>query len=149
MTAQPSHLDTGLDRVAPGTLIELDEHADPRGSLAVVETGKDIDFEIKRVYYLYDLPVATVRGAHGHRCLRQLVIAVHGQFEITVDDGFRRARYLLDNPRRGLLIGPMTWRNLINFSPGAVGLVLASEHYDESDYFRDYDEFLAAARSAA
>ena len=112
----------------------------------MVEVGADIDFEVRRVYYLYHLPVATVRGAHGHRDLRQLVVAVHGEFEITVDDGFDRCRYRLDHPSRGLYIGPMVWRNLINFSPGAVGLVLASTHYDESDYFRDYDEFVRAAR---
>ncbi|WP_019806226.1 sugar 3,4-ketoisomerase [Saccharomonospora halophila] len=147
MSARLSHPGTEPGRVEPCRLLEFDEHADPRGSLSVVETGKDIDFEIKRVYYLYGLPVATVRGAHGHRCLRQVVIALHGQFEITVDDGHTRGRYLLDTPRRGLFIGPMTWRNLINFSPGAVGLVLASEIYDESDYYRNYDEFVLAARA--
>ncbi|OZM72640.1 hypothetical protein CFN78_13465 [Amycolatopsis antarctica] len=139
----------GVGRVKPCRLIDLNEHADPRGSLSVVETGRDIEFDVKRVYYLYDLPVATVRGAHGHRNLEQLVIAVHGQFEITVDDGHHRSRYLLDHPSRGLLIGPMVWRNLINFSPGAVGLVLASELYDESDYYRDYDEFLRDAWAEA
>ncbi|MFC4001135.1 FdtA/QdtA family cupin domain-containing protein [Prauserella oleivorans] len=149
MTAQPTDLRPGPGRIKPCRMIELAEHADPRGSLSVVEAGKDIDFEVQRVYYLYNLPMATVRGAHGHRTLQQLVIAVHGQFEITVDDGFRTERYLLDHPRRGLFIGPMTWRNLVNFSPGAVGLVLASEHYDEADYYRDYAEFLRSARAGA
>lgn len=125
--------------------VRFPEHADPRGSLSVVEVGKNLDFEIKRVYYLYDLPVATVRGAHAHRNLRQVVIAVHGCFEITVDDGLRRGRFVLDHPSRGVLIGPMVWRNLTNFSRGAVGLVLASEHYDEDDYYREYDEFRADA----
>jgi WxcM-like, C-terminal len=129
--------------------IELSEYADPRGSLSVVEGGRDIGFEIKRVYYLYDLPVATVRGAHAHRTLEQLVIAVHGQFEIAVDDGWRQARYRLDRPSLGLYIGPMVWRDLVNFSPGAVGLVLASAHYDERDYYREYPGFLRDARRAA
>ncbi|WP_298183201.1 FdtA/QdtA family cupin domain-containing protein [Saccharomonospora sp.] len=130
----------------PWRTIRLPEHADPRGSLAVVESGKDVLFDIKRVYYLYDLPISTVRGAHGHRMLEQLIIAVHGQFEIELDDGFHTARVRLDHPATGLYIGPMVWRNLVNFSAGAVGLVLASAHYDESDYYRDYPSFLAAAR---
>lgn len=127
-------------------LVDLPQFEDPRGSLSVVEAGIDIDFEIRRVYYLYDLPVSTVRGAHAHRTLRQLVIAVHGCFEVTVDDGHATDTFRLDHPSRGLYIGPMVWRDLVNFSPGAVGLVLAAEHYDERDYFREYEDFLRAVR---
>ncbi|MCP3804663.1 FdtA/QdtA family cupin domain-containing protein [Allokutzneria sp. A3M-2-11 16] len=136
-----------MGRVEPCRLIDLPEHKDPRGSLAVVESNRDVKFDINRVYYLYDLPSSTVRGAHGHRSLEQLIIAVHGRFEITVDDGYRRMRFQLDSPTKALYVGPMIWRDLINFSPGAVGLVIASMHYDESDYFREYSDFLEAARS--
>ena len=136
-----------VGRVRPCHLVQLNEHSDPRGSLSVVEAGKDIDFEIQRVYYLYGLPLSTVRGAHGHRDLQQLVIAVHGRFEVVVDDGVNKNSFRLDHPSRGLYIGPMVWRDLINFSEGAVGVVLASSHYDESDYYRDYADFLADARS--
>ncbi|QWF78539.1 sugar 3,4-ketoisomerase [Amycolatopsis sp. CA-230715] len=138
-----------VGRVRPCRIVQLNEFSDPRGSLSVVETGKDIDFDIERVYYLYGLPVATVRGAHGHRNLQQLVIAVHGRFEVIVDDGKNKQSFSLDHPSRGLYIGPMVWRDLINFSEGAVGVVLASSHYDEADYYRDYADFLNDARSLA
>ncbi|ASO20719.1 hypothetical protein FHR81_005512 [Actinoalloteichus hoggarensis] len=138
-----------VGRVKPCHIVELPEFVDPRGSLSVVEAGKDVDFEIRRVYYLYDLPTTAIRGAHGHHHLEQLIIAVHGHFEVAVDDGFRKRRFSLTSPRQGLYIGPVIWRNLINFSSGAVGLVLASNHYDESDYFREYADFLTAAREYA
>ncbi|SFB47802.1 WxcM-like, C-terminal [Amycolatopsis marina] len=150
MTAQliePAGGSTGVGLVHPCRTISLSEHVDPRGSLAVVETDKDVVFDIRRVYYLYDLPVSTVRGAHGHRNLEQLLIAVHGHFEVELDDGFSSATVELDHPATALYVGPMVWRNLVNFSPGAVGLVLASSHYDESDYYRDYSDFLADVRA--
>ncbi|MCO1574786.1 MULTISPECIES: sugar 3,4-ketoisomerase [unclassified Crossiella] len=135
-----------VGKVEPCRMVDLPEHNDPRGNLCVVEAGKEIKFDIKRVYYLYDLPATTIRGAHGHRNLEQLIVAVHGKFDITVDDGEYRDRFHLDNPSRGLYVGPMVWRNLINFSPGAVGLVLASTHYDEADYYREYADFQRDAR---
>ncbi len=134
-----------VGRVKPCRLVELSEHSDSRGSLSVVESGKDIQFEIERVYYLYDLPIAAVRGAHGHRDLEQLIIAVHGNFEVSVDDGLHKNSFRLDRPSLGLYIGPMIWRELVNFSTGAVGVVLASKRYDEADYYRDYADFLRDA----
>lgn len=127
-------------------LVELRQYIDERGGLSVVETGDDVPFTIERAYYLYDVPNGAARGAHGHRALQQLVIAVHGSFRVTVDDGTRQTRYRLDRPNLGLYIGPMTWRRLTHFSPGAVCLVLASAHYDEHDYFREYPSFAIAAR---
>lgn len=127
-------------------LVELNEHADDRGGLAVVEAGTDVPFAIERAYYLYGVPKGAARGAHGHRELQQLVIAVHGSFRVSVDNGVRQTGFVLDRPDLGLHIGPMTWRRLTHFSPGAVGLVLASAHYDEGDYFLDYAAFAAAAR---
>ncbi|PRY00457.1 sugar 3,4-ketoisomerase [Allonocardiopsis opalescens] len=130
----------------PTRLVELREHADARGGLAVVETGTDVPFPIERVYYLYGIPQGAERGGHGHRELRQLMIAVHGRLRVTVDDGYRQASYELDRPGLGLYIGPMIWRRLTHFSPGAVAVVLASAHYDENDYFREYTEFARAVR---
>jgi dTDP-4-dehydrorhamnose 3,5-epimerase-like enzyme len=135
-----------IGKVKPCRLVQLSEHTDPRGSLSVVEAGKDIEFEIRRVYYLYDLPISTVRGAHGHRELEQLIIAVHGRFEVVVDDGGNQGSFTLDHPAHGLYVGPMIWRDLINFSPNAVGVVLASAHYNDADYFREYTDFVAATR---
>lgn len=138
-----------VGRFTPCRLVDLTERADHRGTLTVVESGKDIDFEIKRTYYIHNIPDGAERGAHGHRRLRQLIIAVHGSFEVVVDDGFARDRFVLDNPSRGLYVGPMVWRDMINFAPGTVGLWLVSEGYDESEYYRDYDEFYRDARAVA
>ena len=130
-------------------LIPLEEYRDHRGALAVVEVGKDIDFPINRVYYLYDTPVVQTRGGHAHRRLRQIIIAAEGAFDIELDDGFRRRTYRLDRPDRGLFVGPMVWRDLSHFAPGTVALVLASNPYDPADYYRDYDPFLRDARALA
>jgi dTDP-4-dehydrorhamnose 3,5-epimerase-like enzyme len=130
-------------------MVELTEHRDPRGSLTVVESGKEIDFDVKRAYYIHHVPDGSERGAHGHRRLRQLIVAVAGSFDVVVDDGFAQRTFVLDDPSRGLYVGPMVWRDMINFSPGTVGLWLVSEPYDESEYYRDYDEFLTDARSVA
>lgn len=138
-----------VGRHNPCRLIQLTEFADPRGRLAVVQTGQDIDFPIKRVYYLYDMPSGTLRGAHAHRNLEQLIVAVHGGFDVCLDDGRNKAGFRLDDPSVGLYIGPMVWRDLVNFSAGAVCLVLASLPYDEGDYYRDYTDFIGVAGSAA
>ncbi|MFC8294996.1 sugar 3,4-ketoisomerase [Streptomyces sp. NPDC057242] len=135
-----------VGRVKPCALIELEQHNDARGNLSVVESEWTAGFPIQRVYYLHDLDTGSSRGGHAHRALEQLVIAVHGSFTITVDDGVNQAEYRLDDAGRGLYIGPMVWRNLSDFSDDAVSVVLASLHYDESDYYRDYDEFLRDAR---
>ncbi|WP_328807623.1 sugar 3,4-ketoisomerase [Nonomuraea antri] len=135
-----------VGRIEPCRIVDLTEFKDARGRLSVVESGKDIPFDIKRAYYMYDIPDGVSRGAHGHRRLRQIIIAVAGSFEVVVDDGFDQATFVLDRPDKGLLMGPMVWRDMINYAPGTVGLWLVSEPYDESDYYRDYQEFLRDAR---
>ena len=103
---------------------------------------KSIPFDIKRVYYVYDVPAGSDRGSHAHFSLQQFIIAVSGSFDVVLNDGKREERYHLNRPYNGLYICPMRWRSLDNFSSGSVCLVLASEPYDESDYIRDYDKFL-------
>lgn len=127
-------------------ILSLPKIQDARGNLTFIENSQEIPFEMKRVYYLYDVPGGADRGAHAHKALHQLVIAVSGSFEIELDDGQNKRRFRLDRPYSGLYICPLMWRQLDNFSSGAVCLVLASEAYDESDYLRDYQEFLKAAK---
>jgi len=128
-------------------MVDLPLHEDARGKLVVLEAGKEIEFDVKRAYYIFDVPKEAVRGGHGHRRLRQVVIALAGSFDMIVDDGSSTARYTLDSPARGLFIGEMIWRQMVNFSSGAIGLWLVSEQYDADEYYRDYDEFLTAARA--
>ena len=127
-----------------GRLIYLPKVSDVRGNLTFIEGGRHIPFGIRRVYYLYDVPGGAARAGHAHRALEQVVIAASGSFDVTLDDGFRRERVHLCRSYYGLYIPPMVWRELDNFSTGAVCLVLASDFYDESDYYRDYEEFLRA-----
>jgi hypothetical protein len=128
------------------SIIPLETRSDDRGLLTVVEGGMHIPFDIKRIYYLHGVSTGTERGAHAHKALRQLMIAISGSFTVTLDDGTDRVTFTLDDPRRGLLICPMIWRTLNDFSPGAVCTVLASEHFDEGDYYRRYDDFMKALR---
>ncbi len=124
-------------------IIEFDKHhSDRKGNLSVVENEKDVPFSIKRVYYLYDVPGGESRGGHAHKALRQLVVAASGSFSVTLDDGKDKKTVVLNRPYQGLLVVPGIWRTLDDFSSGSVCMVLASEKYDESDYIRDYDEFL-------
>ena len=127
--------------------IDLQRFADPRGNLTFLEGGVHIPFDIARVYYIWDIPDQAIRGAHGHRELQQFLVAVRGQFDVHLDDGHQTRTFHLDRPDQGLYIAPMIWRDVVNFSDGAVCLCMASLPYDEADYFRDYDEFLAASRS--
>lgn len=127
-------------------IIELPKIQDQRGNLTFIEAGRHVPFEIKRVYYLYDVPGGASRAAHGHRTLHQLMIAMSGSFDVTLDDGKEKKRFHLNRSYFGLYIPPMMWRDLDNFSSGAVCMVLASDYYDENDYFRNYDDFLKAAR---
>lgn len=115
---------------------------DSRGSLIAIESNKDIPFEIKRVYYIFDTKEDVVRGHHAHKTLQQVLINVCGSCTIVLDDGKERTEVLLDKPDLGLYIGPGIWREMRNFSPGSVLLVLASDWYNEADYIRDYSEFL-------
>lgn len=124
-------------------LIELERHhSDRKGTISVVTGRGNVDFDLRRVYYIYDLPVGAARGAHAHRSLHQLIVAVSGSFSVTVTDGREQRTFRLDRPYVGLHLVPGLWRTLDDFTSGAVCLVVASESYDESDYIRDYDEFL-------
>src|SRR2546430_1192244 len=130
-------------------ILQLPKIADPRGNLTFIEADVHIPFDIRRVYYLYDVPGGAERGGHAHKNLHQLLIAMSGSFDVVLDDGRRRKRLQLNRSYYGLYIGPMIWRELDNFSSGSICLVLASAPYDESDYHRDYEFFLRAARAAA
>jgi oxalate decarboxylase/phosphoglucose isomerase-like protein (cupin superfamily) len=125
-------------------LIEFRRIADPSGNLTPIEASVDVPFDIKRVYYLYDVPGGEVRGGHAHRRVEQVIIAASGSFDVVLDDGIKRARFMLNRSYYGLYVPTMVWRELENFSSGSVSLVLASDHYAESDYIRDIREFRAA-----
>lgn len=127
-------------------IIDLPRISDPRGNLTFIEGTRHIDFPIARVYYLYDVPGGATRGGHAHKELHQLVIAASGSFDVVLDDGTRRKKVTLNRSYQGLLIRNMIWRELENFSGGGVCLVLASMKFMESDYFRSYDDFVAAVR---
>ena len=125
------------------SIIELDQHhSDRKGNLTVVENGVTLPFDVKRVYYLYDVPAGESRGSHAHKELCQLIIAASGSFNVTLDDGKSKRSFFLNRPYQGLLIKPGIWRDLDDFSSGAVCMVLASDLYKAEDYIRDYQEFL-------
>lgn len=125
------------------TIVELDKHhSDRKGNLTVVENGITLPFDVKRVYYLFDVPGGEGRGAHAHKQLEQLIVAASGSFTVTLDDGRIKRSFFLNRPYQGLYIKPGMWRNLDDFSSGAVAMVLASEVYQKEDYIRDYKEFL-------
>jgi dTDP-4-dehydrorhamnose 3,5-epimerase-like enzyme len=128
-------------------IIQLPEIADPRGNLSFVEGGRHVPFEIKRVYYLYDVPEGETRGGHAHKKLEQFIIAAAGSFDVELDDGYERKTFSLNRSSKGLYVPVMVWRELTNFSSGGVCIVLASEFYDANDYYRDYQEFLTAVRA--
>jgi dTDP-4-dehydrorhamnose 3,5-epimerase-like enzyme len=130
--------------IADCIITELPRIQDPRGNLTFVEAGRQAPFDIRRVYYLYDVPGGSERGGHAHLQLHQLMIAMSGSFDIVLDDGFDRKRVHLNRSYNALYIPPMTWRELDNFSSGSVCMVLASEHFDEADYLRDYSAFMVA-----
>ena len=123
-------------------VVELGKIHDPRGNLTVIESaGEALPFDIKRVYFLYDVPAGAERGGHSHRQCHEALIAISGSFDVSLDDGTCRRTVTLNRPYQALHIVPGVWRTLDNFSSGAVCLVIASEHYDEGDYIRDYEEF--------
>jgi dTDP-4-dehydrorhamnose 3,5-epimerase-like enzyme len=128
-------------KVEQPKVIELPRNADARGSLTVVEAGRHIPFEVQRVFYLYGVPRGESRAGHALHTCHQFIIAVAGSFDAIVDDGSKRERFHLDRPDRGLHVPPMLWRELESFSPDAVCLVLASEHYDPEAYVDEYDEY--------
>jgi dTDP-4-dehydrorhamnose 3,5-epimerase-like enzyme len=115
--------------------------------LSFVEPNRQVPFEIKRVYYLYDVPSGATRGGHAHKLLEQVVIALSGSFDVVLDDGFRRRSFFLNRPHYGLYIPPRIWRELENFSSNSVALSLVSELFDESDYIRNYTRFKRLAQN--
>ncbi len=130
-------------------IIDLPQITDPRGNLTFIEGTRHVPFEIKRVYYLYDVPGGATRAGHGHKTLAQLMIAMSGSFDVELDDGRAKKKYHLNRSHYGLYVSPMIWREIDNFSSGSVCMVLASELFQESDYYREYSEFLQAAKEAS
>ncbi len=130
-------------------LVDLPKIADPRGNLTFIEGGRHVPFEIRRVYYLYDVPGGSARGGHAHKALHQLIVAMSGSFDVVLDDGRAKRRIHLNRSYNGLYVCPMIWRELDNFSSGSVCMVLASNLYDEDDYFRDYAAFGLALAAGA
>ena len=127
-------------------LLDLPKISDPRGDLTFLEGQQHVPFNIARVYYLYNVPVEAKRGGHAHRNLQQVIFALSGSFRVLLDDGNKKTEVILRNPSVGLYINKMIWREMDLFSQGAVCMVVASTPYEENDYYRDYDEFLAEAR---
>ncbi|MDR5834606.1 FdtA/QdtA family cupin domain-containing protein [Caballeronia sp. LZ034LL] len=125
-------------------IISLPKVTDPRGNLTFIESGQHVPFDIRRVFYLYDVPTEESRGAHAHRTLHQFLVCLSGSFDVRVDDGECQATFHLNRPWKGLHVPPMIWGAEINFDPGSVCLVLASDKYDERDYIRDYESYVAA-----
>lgn len=125
-------------------ILNLPKITDSRGNLSFIEGGTHIPFDIERVYYLYDVPGGAERGGHAHKGLQQLIVAMSGSFDVVLNDGTQEKRFHLNRSYNGLYICPMIWRELDNFSSGSVCMVLASNKYDENDYYRNYDQYLEA-----
>lgn len=143
MHADKEHDDRRIASIDSCRLITLDTHGDSStGTIAVIENGSIEGFVIKRVYFIYDVPAGVSRGHHSHKSLDQIIVALHGSFDITVDDGCNKRTYHMSEPAEGLLVVSGIWRSIDNFSPGAVCMVLASDIYEEADYIRLYSEFL-------
>ena len=128
-------------RVYDCSIIEIDKHHHAKGNISVIENGTTVPFDVRRVYYLYDVPGGESRGGHAHIELQQFIVAASGSFDVTIDDGSLKRTFTINRPYQGLLIVPGIWREIDNFSSGSVCLVLASSGYSEEDYIRDYDEF--------
>ena len=130
-------------------IIDLPRINDPRGNLTFVEAGRHIPFDIRRVYYLYDVPGGSERGGHAHKALHQLIIAMSGSFDIRLDDGYSKMTVHMNRSYYGLYVCPMIWREIDNFSSGAVCMALGSDYYDELDYYRDYNQFMSDVQRMA
>ena len=130
------------------SIVELNRHhSDRKGNLTVVQNGDTLPFDVKRVYYLYDVPGGEERGAHAHRTLSQFIVAASGSFTVTLDDGQCKRSFFLNRPYQGLLVRPGLWRSITDFSSGAVCMVLASDIYKSEDYIRDYNDFVTFRHS--
>ncbi len=124
-------------------MVELEKHhSDRKGNLTIIENGFTLPFDVKRVYYLYDVPGGESRGAHAHKKLEQLIVAASGSFNVTLNDGLEKRTFTLNRPYQGLYVKPGIWRDLKDFSSGSVCMVLASEVYESEDYIRDFDDFI-------
>jgi dTDP-4-dehydrorhamnose 3,5-epimerase-like enzyme len=139
------HGEAAESLVGGARIVELPRVEDPRGNLTFIEGGRHVPFEIKRVFYLYDVPGGAVRAGHAHRNLQELIIAASGSFDVHLDDGTETATVSLRRSYFGLLVPSMVWREIHNFSSGSVCVVLCNTFYEPEDYFRDYDEFVTAA----
>lgn len=128
-------------------IIDFPKISDPRGNLTFVESNKHIPFELKRVYYLYDVPGGAERGGHAHKTMQQVIVAMSGSFDVVLDDGHDRKRFHLNRSYYGLYVCSMIWREIDNFSSGSVCMSIASTFYDEADYYRDQSEFYSSVRS--
>jgi WxcM-like, C-terminal len=130
------------------SLIDLPRVNDPRGNLTFIEGGRHVPFELKRIFYLYDVPGGAMRAGHALKRCHQFIVATSGSFDVILDDGSERKRFQLNRSYYGLYVPPLVWREIDNFSSNSVCVVLASEAYDESDYYRDYEDFLSAVKGA-
>ena len=135
-----------MKKIDLGKIIELTKITDPRGNLTFIQ-NEHIPFDIKRVYYLYDVPGGSERGGHAHRKLQQLIIAISGSFDVFLDNGNKNKKIQLNSPNIGLYVPTMMWREINNFSSGAVCLVLASENYDHDDYYHEYEDFISVIKN--
>jgi len=129
--------------------IEFPRMIDPEGSLTFIESERHIPFALKRIFYIYDVPTGESRGAHAHKELQQVLICLSGSFDVSIDDGARRREVRMHRPWKGLYVPRMIWARIVNFDPGSVCLVLASEYYSEADYFREYRDYLDARSGGA
>ena len=136
-----------MSRIDKCKIIDLPKIHDPRGNLTFIEGSKHIPFDIKRVYYLYDVPGGADRGGHAHKDLHQIIIAIAGSFDVVINDGSDTQRFHLNRSYFGLYVCPMIWRELDNFSSGSVCLVLASDYFSEADYIRDFPQFVSLQKS--
>jgi hypothetical protein len=125
----------------------LEKFSDPRGSLTPIEGERHVPFPVRRIFYFYDIPVGESRGAHAHRIQEQVIICLAGSFDVLLDDGERRQLVRVSRPWNGLYVPAMLWASQVSFDGGTVGLVVASDVFDEADYIRSYDEFLSLIRS--
>jgi hypothetical protein len=128
------------------SLIDLPRINDPRGNLTFIEGERHVPFQLKRVFYLYDVPGGALRAGHALKRCQQFIIAASGSFDVVLDDGFEKRRYQLNRSYYGLYVPPLVWREIDNFSSNSICVVLASEQFDEGDYYREYADFLAAVK---